>query len=749
MAQRIGILWLLNLLTAGAVYGQSLEYSVNLMDTKSHKVSVEVILKHCGAKTVTYQMPIWAPGAYSVTHYGHYVTDLKAWDQSGKELKVTQPNGDRWEITPGKNINRITYSVSDSHNDSTSLYFALAHIDTNFFFANGTCLFGYVNDKKDIPSVVSYKYHGPEYHGGPSLEHYWKLATALDPAESIVEDPNSPGKTLQVTKQYLLEHQSFELAQFKAKNYDELADAPVMAGLDFQTRTFKEGNAFYDVVLSSDKVFPMDSLAENIRRVVRAQTEFFHDTPFDHYTFLINAPSEGHSVSQGAGALEHSNSSAYLLANYPWSIFKQFGLNIFSHEFFHLWNVKRIHSSKLGPFDYTKRVMTTSLWLSEGVTDYYGHTLLTRSGILPYRTFENMLGELIGAIKRSKAATTKSLEELSIAESDFDLTNALVFYSKGTLVGLMLDIEIRSRTNNKKSLDDVMFSLNAEAKKRITFSDNELIGKIEKLTGLDLQDFYKKYIAGTDALPMEEYLKRMGVGRVSLESETKPNLGGSFGMTESGELVINAITPNGTFDKAGVMAGDTMKILNGEPFSIDKAMSFAENFKPPVTFDFDVSRPSIGMKHFTISVDKPKVIVNNEPHFVGSVSDNFLGDLKPTQNEVHQGDQVQFVFYKVPPNDPSPDAPVHNSGIEVGDTLISVNGEIFTMDKFLDLTKNFNPSTTYDLTVGRSSGRKDLIITYDKPRTQAAKHATKDFGPLPDASPLEVEIRHAIVGKGY
>ena len=486
---------------AGSLSAQELAYEVKLhpveinkITRETHKVQVFVNFKKLKINTniVTYQMPIWAPGAYSVTHYGHYVSNFEAYDRQLRTLPVKQIDGDRWEISNGKNLWSISYFVSDSHMDSTSLFFALANIDTNFFFANGTCLFGYINDKKNIPSTITY-----------NVPSSWKLATALDTVStSLWNEENNKYYELTPTNSFT----------FKARNYDELADAPVMAGTDFQTRKFQDGKAWYDIVVASDKPFPMDSLEENTRQIVHAETEFFHDTPFDHYTFLIYAPTYSKSFSSGQGALEHANSSAYLLVNLPWSTFKQFGPAIISHEFFHLWNVKRIHSSLLGPFDYTKRVMTTSLWLSEGITDYYAHTILTRWNILPYRSFETVLGELMYGVKNSKAANTKSLEELSIAESDFDLTNALVFYSKGTLVGLMLDIEIRSRTNNNKSLDDVMLALNDDAKNGKTFQDSELIGKMEKIAGLDLHDFYKKYIIGTDTLPIETYLKKMGVG---------------------------------------------------------------------------------------------------------------------------------------------------------------------------------------------------------------------------------------------
>jgi predicted metalloprotease with PDZ domain len=647
------------LLFAVKTTSAQLIYTVDLNSTQKHKVEVTVDVKNLHAKKITYQMPIWAPGAYSVTHYGHYVTDFKTFDISGNSVPVKEINGDRWEANGKKVIEKITYFVGDSHKDSTSLYFALAHIDTNFFFANGTCLFGYVNDKKNIPAEVQYDFPSLQYFGGDTLVPRWKLATALDPQGYFVKSL-TPGKnTDTITTKYLIENPNFYArTTFKAKNYDELADAPVMAGKDFQIRSFKDGKAWYDIVLASDRAFPMDSLEECIKKIVRAETDFFHDTPYNHYTFLINAPTFFKSPSAGQGALEHANSSAYLLVNLPWSTFKTYGPDILAHEFFHLWNVKRIHSSLLGPFDYTKRVMTTSLWLSEGITDYYAHTILTRYGILPYKTFERMVTDLSAAANNSKAAKNESLEQLSIDESDFDIGKATVFYFKGTIIGLLLDIEIRSRTNNTKSLDDVMLALNAEAKQGKTFKDNELIGKMEKITGLDLQDFYKKYIAGTDSLPVEEYLLKMGVGKTN---------------------------------NSGVQ-------------TIKKSY----------------------------------------------VGDYFLGDLIPTQQE-GKIDDIQFVFYKVPDNTPEKKA-----GVQIEDTLKAINGEPFTMKDFGNF--DFKPPVTYEIEVGRTSGRKILHIVYDKPRGEVPpassnsdeQHkSTKSYKRLPNATPLEVAIRHGIVGKDY
>lgn len=417
----------------------------------------------------------------------------------------------------------------------------MAHIDSNLFFANGTTLFGYLNDQKDVHATVTYQ-----------KPAHWEMGNALDMISGKRDC-------------------SFTQSAFKASSYDELVDAPVLAAPELQTKCFTQDGALYEIVLASNRAFPMDSLEEYTKKIVKVQTEFFKETPFKHYTFLYYAPTFMHLPTMGQGALEHMNSSAYLMMHQPWQQFKDGGLRIISHEFFHLWNVKRIHSSLLGPFDYTKGVKTSSLWLSEGVTDYYAHALLARAGLVSADKFLSDVRDWYSMYRSSRPARTKSLEQLSIEESDFDLENATVLYTKGPLVGLMLDAEIRTQTNNRKSLDDVMLALNADAKKGKHFKDEELIGKIGKIVGLDLADFHTKYLAGTDSIDMEYTLNQLGL-------TTRPDLSIEFvkrgeevaietATTPGGQLIIRSLPITSMLKLAGVKANDTLVSLNGTPIN--------------------------------------------------------------------------------------------------------------------------------------------------------------------------------------
>ncbi|MDP4199492.1 MAG: hypothetical protein Q8902_07970 [Bacteroidota bacterium] len=519
---------LFSLLLAGSLQARELHYAVDLGQTQMHQVHVTLTLVGFKSKKAVFQMPVSAPGAYSVTHYGRYVREFHAFDKDGTELPVTQENEDRWDIAKGQTLAKIEYDVLDSHSDTTSLYFAMANMDTSLFFANATALFGYVNDDKKAPAYVHYD--------KPAA---WTLACALPPSKSgYGQDTNA----------------TFQNTDFYAKDYDALADAPIMAapgeGPPYMvTRSFRDGKAVYDLAIASDVMLApakMDSLTLYLRKIVHAETDFFHDTPFDHYTFVVYAPSLRRTPSYAQGALEHMNSSDYMLSNFAWPMLKRSFISIYSHEFFHLWNVKRIHSALLGPFDYTKRVKTTSLWLAEGVTEYYAHTLLTRYGILPASSFYETIGQWVAAMPQVRdSASHKSLEQLSIDESDFHLDEAEIFYIKGPLVALMLDLEIRNKTNNKRSLDDVMFALNNEAKHGKTFKDQDLIHKVERISGVDLTDFYNRYIHGTDTLPMSHYLSMIGATphRESEEAEVVPPEIASGKAKREGPMLIDLEAP--------------------------------------------------------------------------------------------------------------------------------------------------------------------------------------------------------------
>jgi predicted metalloprotease with PDZ domain len=551
-------IFLFLVLAAGAVPAKKLHYVVDLRNTGSGRVQVTLELEMMGAEAVYYQMPAWAPGAYAVTNYGRFVENFKAYGYDGKEKPIDRINENRWRIQHAKDIQKITYEVINSYQDTTSLYFALAHFDTSIVFANGTALFGYVNDNKDLPAEITY--YAPKE---------WQVETPLD---SVSESTNDISASREI--------------RYHASGYDMLADAPIMAGLGFQNRSFKLGKCRFDIIVASDREFEMDSLSDYTKRIVASQLDFFHDTPFDNYKFLINAPSFTKLPRKDQGALEHANSSAYLLVNVPWDYVKDPFCRIIAHEFFHAWNVKRVHSNKLGPFDYTKAVKTKELWMAEGVTDYYAHVLLSRYGILPPQSAASSINALFEAINDSGKSYDLSLEQLSLEESNFNIDNALQFYTRGTLCGLMLDIELRSKTHNKKSLDDVLLALNKEARLGRHYQDGQLAGKISAITGVNIKEFYQKYIAGTAPYPVDEYLHKLGIARhIRFTERNGVSLRTKFD-SSGGILVIDTIFETSPLYHTAISRGDTLLKVGAKEVNPSFLNEWTRSHETPLTETF-------------------------------------------------------------------------------------------------------------------------------------------------------------------
>lgn len=557
---------ILPLLLTGKVYSQNLHYSVDLLNTRSKSVTVGIEFKKIGVDSLCYQMPLWAPGAYFPVGFGRFVDNFAAYDDNGDKKQVTKVNDNRWIIQNASNVTRIRYEVRTSHTDAIGQYYSLAHIDSNFFFVNGTALFGYLNDTKNTPSTVTY-----------FIPSDWTLHCALETKKSL---------------------------EYTAQDYDELVDAPILAAPNLYTTSFDHKGTKFEMVLSSDASFPMDSLQLLTKKIVSAHADFWGYLPFNKYLFLIHAPTLSKLPSGHTGALEHSNSSAYLLLNLPWQFIKDSYAHIISHEFFHAWNVKRIHSSKLGPFDYTVPVRTTSLWLSEGITDYYADLLLSRYGITSEESFEKSIARWNKEMRESPYAYKYSLEEFSV-NSTIGLQTRVTYF-KGSLVGLLLDIEIRTQTQNKHSLDDVMYGLYSQAKRGVHFDDFELLNIMDSISESSLFSIHASYIAGNDTIPINSFLEKMGLNWTSPEDISRSKGVQFLPLDDSIEYAkkyfyVKWIDSSSRYYRAGLRVDDILQSINDT--SIYSLFSF---YSEPLDHMLENSKPY----SMQILRNKEKIVLN-------------------------------------------------------------------------------------------------------------------------------------------
>jgi predicted metalloprotease with PDZ domain len=328
------------------------------------------------------------------------------------------------------------------------------------------------------------------------------------------------------------------------------------------------------------------TLTGDIVKIIDAATALFGDgVPYDDYTFLLMlAPNQ-------YGGLEHSKSCALLTSPYtfhPRKKYEEF-LELVSHEFFHLWNVKRIHPAALGPFDYQREAYTRSLWVMEGITSYYDRHLLVRAGLQKPDKYLEKLAEELGKIAAIPGRKRQSLEESSfdawikLYRPDENSVNSTISYYLKGVVALLLDLEIRARTSGKRSLDDVMRLLWARfGKVGKGFDDADVQALAEEGAGIELGAFFDRHVRGRDEVDAERLLRTVGLqltadrGDDDGDDAREPWLGVTT--REDGDaLIVASAIDGGPAVQAGLYANDQLLALDG--FRVDSS-SLKERLAP-------------------------------------------------------------------------------------------------------------------------------------------------------------------------
>jgi predicted metalloprotease with PDZ domain len=344
---------------------------------------------------------------------------------------------------------------------------------------------------------------------------------------------------------------------FEAPNYDALADGPIEVGKfeEFQLTGVKPD---IWVVVHGDN-WKKKRIEEDLKRICQYELKLMGGAPFERYTFILHI-----GKGAGGGGMEHSNSTA--IAVYS----DEYLPGVAAHEFFHLWNVKRIRPASLDPVDYTKEQYTRALWFAEGVTNTYGSYTLVRSGIWSKEQFYADLGEQITELEGRPANRWQSAEQSSLDAwlEKYPLYNqpeySVSYYTKGQVLGNLLDILIRDRTGNEKSLDDVLRSMNTNfAKRGKTYRDSlDVQLTAESVAGGSFEEFFRKYVAGTDLFPYQQILALAGLGLRTVEHR-RPALGFYVEREPSGTFVVTTVDSAGPAAQAGLRAGDVILTWNG------------------------------------------------------------------------------------------------------------------------------------------------------------------------------------------
>lgn len=435
-------------------------YTVSIDSPDAKTMHVSMVFS-AGANQML-EMPNWQPGGYVLMDYSKRVQNFKVTDKAGNKVEFTQPKPYEWQLGT-KRAGEVTaeYDLPISVNKEI----------THF---SGPASYMYLVDRKQEPCFLKL-----------NLPQGWKAACGLNTAKSDLD--------------------------FTAKTYDVLADNPVTVGKyteDHYTVRGKDHTiCLYGAAVDKVDRARLKTLCEG---VTTNEANFFGGVPYDKYVWHFNT----FNAPDGAGGLEHLSSTEIGLS----SGVGPGAVGVLSHEFFHLWNVKRIRAKVLGPFDYTQLPKTASLWWLEGVTDYYSHLLLAQNGQWPRTQFYSSLIEDLGSVRKNAA-----FKEVGPARSSMDqwMENngrgnsngyKLSYYELGWLAGLALDIEIRSETKGKKSLNDVEYALWDECKNdQPGFPEDEIRNQLVKVGGKALGPYYDTMIANGGLPLFDETLAKAGM----------------------------------------------------------------------------------------------------------------------------------------------------------------------------------------------------------------------------------------------
>ena len=503
----------------------AVRYRISLANPGDHLVHVQIILP-AGAGERQLQLPVWN-ALYQVRDFSQYVNWVRAKNSAGQPLAVHSLNKSLWEVNGADAGTEVDYEI---YADLPGPYGA--QLNEHHAFFNLAEILMYPVDNRAWPVQLNIA----------DLPAGWRIATTL---------ANAGGT-------------------YEAANYDRLVDSPVEVS-DFREVDFDESGGHYRIVVDADAAdYNMEKLAPVVHRIVVAETSWMNDRPFDTYLFLYHFPKE-----PGGGGMEHAYSTAIdlnaqVLADNPDAF-----ADVTAHEFFHLWNVKRIRPESLEPVDYTKEDYSDALWFSEGVTNTVEDYALLRAGLLDEQTYLRKLANDIDSFERRPAHLTQSAEESSLNAWLEKYSyyrqpqRSISYYNKGELLGVILDLAMREASHGSASLRDLFQSMNQDAKQGKFFADSEGVRQsAEKVSHADLKSFFDRYVAGTEEIPWNDYFKTVGL-HLSQVRGTVADPGFTAIRAFGTPPVVASLSGSGGAEHAGLAVGDSILQLNGRAVNGD------------------------------------------------------------------------------------------------------------------------------------------------------------------------------------
>lgn len=527
-------------------------YSITPINPHAHIYEVTVDVEHPEPTGQLFSIAAWIPGSYKIRDYARHVVSIRA-ESEGNDIGLNKTDKSSWQADACESPMTVTLQIYGYDQSVRG-----AHLDHAHAYFNGTCVFPRVEGQEHIPCVLDIR--PPPGDIGST----WRVATSFRSKSA----------------------ERYGFGTYQADNYAELIDHPVEIG-NLSIGEFEAGGIPHVLAIRGHVKADMARLCRDLATLCAYQIGFLgKPADLDRYVFLLNV------MDQGYGGLEHSWSSSLACSRRDLprrgdstidENYRRF-LGLCSHEYFHLWNVKRMRPERFTPYDLKSESHTGLLWVFEGITSYYDDLFLVRSGLITPQSYFELLAKTVTRVIRGRGRFRQSVEESSydawtkFYQQEANASNAIVsYYTKGSLIALALDLTLRHRSGGKCSLDTVLrVCWERYGETGIGMPERGLESVAQSVLGSDLGDFFEHYVRGTGDLPMQPLLSEFGVKMHLRAAKNSQDTGGTNAAStvraggwlganlvlRDGKNVFDLVHSGSPAEAAGVAPGDEAVALN-------------------------------------------------------------------------------------------------------------------------------------------------------------------------------------------
>jgi predicted metalloprotease with PDZ domain len=557
---------------AGAQQLEPIQYVLRIPAPETHYLEVQATYPTSRRPAIELMMPVWTPGSYLVREFARHVEEVRARDPAGRALKVAKSRKNRWRVeTNGAGAVTLTYRVYAGERQARTNW-----VEDSFALINGAPTYVTLVERVRRPHEVTLE-----------LPAAWSKSLTSLPVAADGQPHH-----------------------YRAPDFDTLVDSPILAGNPAVYEFTVDGAQHALVNLGEAGVWDGARSARDVERIVRAARALWGFLPYKRYLFF-------NLLTEEYDGIEHKESTVLFTSR--WSTRTESAyhdwLTLAAHEFFHAWNVKRLRPVELGPFDYENEVYTRSLWIAEGLSDYYSWLLARRATVASREQTLADISVAIGSLQATAGRLVQPLEQASYDawikqyRPDENSANSSVsYYTKGAIVGLLLDARLRRLTNGARSLDDVMRVAYDRFSGGRGYTPADFRTVANEVGGADLGDYFHRALETTEELDYTEMLDWYGLRFGPSAPDTSSAWLGVLTRVDDGRLLVSGL-PRGTpAYGSGLATEDELIAIDDFRLDGDGLDARLEQYRPGTRVTLLVSRRGelrrVGLRLGTAPTDR-------------------------------------------------------------------------------------------------------------------------------------------------